>query len=83
MSSRRTVRHIVMVVETEGLTEKEHERRVTWGEKNVQDSVRSIDSAFVSMVVKDGESNLVGFFGSGSTPSEEIMEIAEDLIGDG
>ena len=83
MSTRRTVRHVTVMVETEDLTEREHERRVTWVEKNIQDAGRSIDSAFVSMVIHDRDKNLLGIFGSGDRPSEEIREIAEELIDGG
>jgi hypothetical protein len=83
MSSRRSVRHLTVVVETEGLSETDHKRRVTWVEKNLQDAGRNIDTAFVSMVIKDELGEVVGFFGSGSAPSEELLEIADRLTASG
>lgn len=82
MTSRRTIRHVTYVVETEGLSEREHDRRVTWAEKNVQDAVRNIDNAFVSMVIETADGEVIGLFGSGSTSSEEVLRIAEELTWD-
>lgn len=82
MSTQRTVRRVTVVVETEGLSAKEHERRVTWVEKNIQDAGRNIDTAFVSMVLQDANGNVVGIFGSGKTPSDEVLQIAKELAAD-
>ena len=82
MSTQRTVRRVTVVVETEGLSVKEHERRVTWVEKNIQDAGRNIESAFVTMVIKTQDGDTVGLFGSGLTPSEEVLRIAEELTAD-
>lgn len=82
MANRRTIRHVTVVIETEGLSIKEHERRVTWVEKNLQDAGRNIDTAFVSMVIRTSDREVVGLFGSGSTPSEEVLKIAEELTQD-
>jgi hypothetical protein len=82
MTVRRTVRHATWVVETEGLSEKEHERRVTWTESNMEDAGRKIDSAFVSMVISDGNGDVITLFGSGSTSSEEVLRIAKELTKD-
>jgi len=80
MSTQRTVRHVMVAIDTEGLSEKEHERRVTWVEKNIQDAGRNIESAFVTMAIYDQDKSLVGIFGAGGTPTEEIREIAEEMF---
>lgn len=80
MSTRRSVRQVTVVVETEGLSETEHKRRTTWVEKNIQDAGRNIESAFVSMVVKDEAGKVVTIFATGTTPSDELLKIAEELV---
>lgn len=84
MSARRTtIRHLVVAVETEGLSEKEHDRRVTWVEKNLEDAGRKIESASVRMVLTDEEGNLVGYFGSGQTSSEDLLKLVKETVADG
>lgn len=78
MTRRRTVRQVTVVIDTD-LSEREHDRRVQWVEKNVQDAGRNIDSAFVSMVITDSDKKIIGIFGAGDTPTEEIAEIAREL----
>ena len=84
MSTRRkTIRYLAVAIETEGLTEKEHDRRVTWVEKNLEDAGRKIESAFVQMVLTDDNGDLVGFFGSGQTSSEELLKLVKETVADG
>jgi hypothetical protein len=80
---RRTVRHLTYIVESEDLSEREHERRCSWTEKNMQDAGRQIEGAFVSMVFTDENRKVVGIFASGDTPTDEIRKIAEELISGG
>lgn len=70
------------VIETDGLTEAEHTKRVTWVERNLLNSSGDIAGAFVSVVVFDEDGNVVRFAGNGKAASEETEEIIKDLIGE-
>lgn len=83
MSRRRTIHQLTYVVDTVDLSEREHDRRVQWVDKNMQDAGRNIDSAFVSMVIVDQDKKIIGIFGAGDTPTDEIAEIARELTTDG
>jgi hypothetical protein len=82
MAKQRTIRQYTVVIDTD-LPVREHERRVTWSDKNMQDAVRNIEGAFVSMVIYDQDKKVVGIFGAGDTPTEEIRQIAEEMISGG
>lgn len=81
MANRRTVRLVTVIVETVDLSEREHDRRVQWVEKNLQDSGRTIDQAFISMVFHDEEKKVRGIFAVGDTPTDEIKQIAREMVG--
>lgn len=76
-NAKRTVRQVTLVVETTGLSEAEHQRRVFWAESNILNANSKMDGAFVATVVT-GEGTETRFSGSGS-PTEETMELIEEL----
>lgn len=81
MSTKRTVREITLVVETHDLSDRDHDKRVSWAEENVMDAVnKAMDQAFVAVVIDQGDGTR--FVGIG-TPTEETREMIEDLTKDG
>ena len=80
MAHRRTVRKVTWVIETDGLTETEHNRRVSWVEKNLLSSSQDIVGAFVYAVIYDDHENVVRFVGYGEGASKETRDIISDLL---
>lgn len=79
-NNRRTVRKVTWVIETEGLSETEHNRRVSWVEKNLLNSSQDIVGAFVYAVIYDENENVVRFVGYGDGSSPETRDIIKDLL---
>jgi hypothetical protein len=77
-NAKRTVRQVTLVVETEGLSEAEHERRVRWAESNLLNANGNVDRAYVGVVISNGEGSQVRHMGSGN-PTEETRELIEEL----
>jgi len=70
------------VIETVGLSEAEHNKRVQWTEKNLTGAAQEIPGAFVYVVVFDDQGRPVRFSGNGVAVSPETEEILRDLIGE-
>lgn len=70
------------VIETEGLTETEHLKRVNWVEKNLTNAAQEIPGAFVYCVVFDENGKPTRFSGNGEAISEETRELVLELIGE-
>ena len=82
MSVRRTIRTAKWVIETDGLSETEHERRVNWVEKNLIGSNQNMADAFVYVVVFDTDGKPVRLSGNGKSPSSETEELIKELVAD-
>lgn len=82
MATRRTIRTAKWVIETEGLTEAEHERRVSWVEKNLINSSQNMIDAFVYVVVFDADGKPSRFSGNGPSPSAVTEELIRELVED-
>lgn len=80
---RRTVRQVTWVIETQGLSQQEHDRRVGWVDKNLLNSSQDMVEAFVYAVIKDENGNVIRFVGNGHGASPDTQEIINDLIGQG
>lgn len=78
--NRRTIRKVTWVIETEGLTKQEHDRRVAWVEKNLLNSSQDIVGAFVYAVIYDEDETVVRFVGYGDGASPETKDIIKDLL---
>ena len=77
-NAQRTVRQVTLVVETTGLSEAEHKKRVFWAEGNLLQANSKMDGAFVAVVINDEASEQTRFSGSG-TPTKETQELIQDL----
>lgn len=78
MAARRTTRQITLVVETRDMTEEEHNKRVFWAEGNILQSNAKMDGAYVAVIIKDSEGNILRFTGSGD-PTDETRALIEEL----
>ena len=78
---QRTVRHVTWVIETQGISRTEHDRRVSWVDKNLLSSSQDMVEAFVYAVIKDEDGNVVRFVGNGRGASPESQQIINELIG--
>lgn len=78
-NSKRTVRTVTLVVETIGLSQVEHERRVFWAESNILNANPKLDQAFVATVINaDGDDQETRLAAAGH-PTEETRELIEEL----
>lgn len=80
MATRRSTRQITLVVETQNLSEEEHNRRVFWAENNILQANAKMDGAYVAVIIKDGDKT-IRFAGSGD-PTPETRAIIDELLGD-
>ena len=80
MASKRTIRTVKVVIETQGISDSEHDRRVGWVEKNILGSNQDMVEAFVSVVIYDEQGNMVRYAGNGRTPSPETKELIDELV---
>lgn len=76
-NAKRTVRQVTLVVETTGLTDQEHERRVFWAESNLLNANQKMDGAFVAVVVNDPNGNTR--LTAAGTPTTETSELIDEL----
>lgn len=77
---RRSRFEITLIVETEGLSPAEHDKRARWAYRNVQNTNADMQDAFILATVRDAEGRLMEFTGSGrGTPSEDIQKLIQDL----
>lgn len=77
--ARRTVRTAHILVETQGMSEIEHIRRVSWVEKNLLNANANVDGAFVAVIIKNDDDENTKFSGSG-TPTQETSDLIEELV---
>jgi hypothetical protein len=73
---------VKLVIETQDLTDAEHERRVGWTESNFSAGVHRVSDAFVYTVFFDEEGNPVRFSGNGVAVSDETRQMLLDLVGE-
>lgn len=76
--ARRTVRQVTLVVETQGLSQAEHDRRVFWAESNLLNANNKMDAGFVAVIVTNTESKDTRFSGAGK-PTPETSDLIEEL----
>lgn len=80
MADLRTTRIIALVVDTHGLSQKEHDLRVQWAEANLQNSLKRLTNAGVTILVADKNGKILGETTFGGPPEEERLQIATQLI---
>lgn len=80
MATRRSTRQITLVVETQNLSDEEHNKRVFWAENNVLQANAKMDGAYIAVIIKDGD-KMVRFVGSGD-PTPETRAVIDELIGE-
>lgn len=78
MTARRTTRTITLVVETQDLTEAEHEKRVFWAESNILSSNAKMADAYVAVIIKE-DGKVLRFTGSGD-PTDETRKLIDTLM---
>ena len=77
--AQRTVRNVTLVIETVGLTEAEHVKRVRWAESNLLNANGNVAGAYVAVILTDAEGGPeVRHSGSG-LPTNETRELIEGL----
>jgi hypothetical protein len=76
--AQRTVRQVTLIVETQGLSPTEHDRRVRWAESNLLNANGRVVDAYVGVVISDDEGREVRISGSG-TPTDDTRELIEEL----
>lgn len=76
--AQRTVRQVTLIVETQGLSSTEHDRRVRWAESNLLNANGRVVDAYVGVVISDDEGREVRISGSG-TPTDDTRELIEEL----
>jgi hypothetical protein len=77
-TNRRTVRQVTLVVETTGLSEAEHDRRVFWAESNILNANLKLDQSFVATVItSEGEEDTR--LAAAGHPTDETRELIEEL----
>lgn len=76
-NAKRSVRQVTLVVETQGLTDVEHERRVFWAESNLLTANQKMDGAFVAVVVADSSGGTR--LSAAGAPTEETQELIDEL----
>ncbi len=81
MEHRRTVRLIAVVVDTDGLTQREHDKRVVWAEHNLQEALRGINQTASTIVLSDDKGVVTASATFGGPPEEERMKVAQNLLG--
>lgn len=79
MATRRTTRTITLVVETQDLSEVEHDKRVFWAEGNILQANAKMADAYVGVIIKDSEGKVLRFTGSGD-PTEETRKLIDTLM---
>lgn len=69
-----------LVIETQGMSTAEHNRRVGWAEKNLLSSNQDMTEAFVATVILDERGKVARFTGNGHGAADETEAILRDLI---
>ena len=70
-----------ITVETQDLSQAEHDRRVSWVEKNILQANQDMVEAFVSVVIFDENDNVIRFAGYGKKPTPETEKLIRELVG--
>lgn len=72
---------IEVTVETQGLTQDEHDQRVRWVRRNMLNTNSDIREVFYTAAVRDENGELVEFTGAGrGKPSTEIRQVLESYM---
>ena len=77
---KRTLITAKVLIESDNLTQAEHDRTVLWVAHQVKDSARFSQKAFVAIGVYDESGNSLGFAGHGTQASTETKEIVSDIF---
>lgn len=78
--ARRSVLTAQVLVETTHSTEEEHDRAVVWTAERIKSAPARIRGGYVATQVRTSEGKSLGMAAYGQNPSEDTLEIVNDLF---